>query len=69
MADGSIAWVPELPEWLTAREVAALFQVNLNTPGKWASKGQLPAHKTPGGQLRFHRDDVIPFLRESRRLL
>lgn len=49
----------QLPEILTAAEVARLYRVNPATVARWATTGKLPSFRTRGGQLRFRRDDVL----------
>lgn len=48
---------------LTPSQVADLFSVSITTVGKWADEGKLPHFRTPGGQRRFHREDVERVLR------
>lgn len=43
---------------LTPAQVAHLFNVSITTVGNWADSGKIPHFRTPGGQRRFHRDDV-----------
>lgn len=47
---------------LRTTEVAAQFEVNGATVRQWVDKGQLPALRTPGGQLRFRPEDIEQFL-------
>jgi excisionase family DNA binding protein len=49
-------------ELLTSREVADLFGVTTETVRNWAIAGRLTAHPTPGGRLRFRRDEVERFI-------
>ena len=50
-------------ELLTAAEVARCCQVDMKTIHNWAGRGDLPHFRTPGRHLRFHRRDVLDFLR------
>ncbi len=44
--------------WLTRGEVAELFNVSLSTVTRWASRGFLPAKRTPGGHYRYSAEGV-----------
>lgn len=51
--------MPQTPERpLTPSQVAALFSVTVTTVGKWADEGKLPYFRTPGGQRRFHPQEI-----------
>src|SRR5690242_21092939 len=52
------------PELFTASEVARFCQVDLKTIHNWADKGEIRHFRTPGRHLRFHRGDVVEFLRK-----
>ena len=43
---------------LTRAEVAEILRVSPYTVSRWADDGRLPHWKTPGGQLRFRREDI-----------
>ena len=44
---------------LTARDVAAIFRVDVRAPGRWAREGKLPADfKTVGGHLRWRAETI-----------
>jgi excisionase family DNA binding protein len=43
---------------MTTTDVATYLNVDRRTVMRWAHTGRLPAVKTPGGHLRFARDDV-----------
>jgi len=45
-------------EDLTRAEVAEILRVHPTTVARWAEEGALPHWKTPGGQLRFRREDI-----------
>lgn len=47
----------------TAADVARFCEVDLKTIHNWVGKNVLVHHRTPGRHLRFHRLDVIEFLR------
>jgi excisionase family DNA binding protein len=51
----------ELPQVLTAAEVAALYRVRVDTIYTWARDGRLPAVRM-GNRLRFRRADVEALL-------
>jgi excisionase family DNA binding protein len=50
---------------LTAREVADEFRVHTTTVTRWVRDGRLSAIKTPGGRLRFRRDEVETLLQST----
>jgi len=47
---------------LTTMEVAAIFRVARNTAARWADEGLIPSFKTPGGQRRFRKSEVLAVL-------
>lgn len=47
---------------LNSGEVAALFSVSISTVQRWADDGKLAHFTTPGGHLRFRREDIEPLL-------
>jgi excisionase family DNA binding protein len=49
---------------ISARAVARLFGANIRSVWNWAQAGQLPSHRTPGGQYRFRVADVDAFIRQ-----
>lgn len=49
-------------ELLTPREVAEMFRVDPKTVTRWAAAGRLPCVRTPGGQHRFPRAEVLALL-------
>jgi excisionase family DNA binding protein len=44
--------------FMTARQVAAAFEVSPSTVHRWAKEGKLPSFATPGGRLRFPRESI-----------
>ena len=51
---------------LTAREVARLLNVHINTVRRWNGKGVLKAYRVgPRGDRRFSREDIALFLVEK----
>ena len=51
---------------LTPSEVAVLFRVDPKTVTRWAKSGKLSSIRTLGGHRRFHRDEVMAKLAETR---
>ena len=47
----------------TAAELARFCRVDLKTIHNWAGKNAIRHHRTDGRHLRFHRLDVVDFLR------
>lgn len=45
--------------WLTAAEAAEALRVDVGTLRRWAREGRIPVAKTPGGRLRFAREDLV----------
>jgi excisionase family DNA binding protein len=52
-------------EVLTSEEAAALLRVSRKTLYRLAKNGELPGNKV-GRSWRFHRADLIDFLRKDR---
>ncbi|PRX98161.1 BldC family transcriptional regulator [Allonocardiopsis opalescens] len=52
----------ELPELMTAQEVARLFRVHPKTVTSWARQGRLPYIRTLGGHRRYVAEDVHKLL-------
>jgi excisionase family DNA binding protein len=50
------------PELLKTSEVARLLGVTRSTVLSWAYRGLLDYATTPGGQLRFHRNQIEAIL-------
>lgn len=53
-------------ELLKASEVADMLRVARSTVLSWAYRGLLDYTRTPGGQLRFYRDQVEAILTAGR---
>lgn len=51
---------------LDTREVATIFSVSQRTIANWAVSGKLTGWRTPGGQLRFARSEVLAAARGGR---
>jgi excisionase family DNA binding protein len=49
--------------FMTASQVAAVFEVSPSTVLRWAKDGRLPALVTPGGRLRFPRESIEELIR------
>lgn len=43
---------------LKVKDVAAIFDVQPSTVYRWVESQKIPAHRTPGGQLRFKRSEI-----------
>lgn len=54
-----------IAETLSTSEVARIFRVSTRAVGYWGTRGQLPSFRTPGGQLRFRREDVEELARKK----
>lgn len=51
---------------LTAKEVAELLNVHINTVRRWSKQGVLRSYRLgPRGDRRFKREDVTVILREG----
>lgn len=50
------------PPLLTVQQVADLFGVSESSVTRWARIGRIVSVRTPGGSLRFRREDVQAFL-------
>jgi excisionase family DNA binding protein len=50
------------PRLYTPGEVAAKFSVSPVTVLRWGNTGKLTAVRLPGGQRRYHADEVDAFL-------
>jgi excisionase family DNA binding protein len=50
---------------LTAAEVAALWRVGRHQVARWVRDGHLTGYKTPGGHLRFGREEIIATTRQA----
>lgn len=52
-------------EFLTPKQVAALFRVNPKTVNRWAQAGKIGCIITPGGHRRYRSAEVHALLGES----
>ena len=57
--------VPEIEEYLTIREVAAVFRVSPKTVARWADAGKLGMIRTLGGHRRITQSSVTKMLDKS----
>jgi hypothetical protein len=48
-----------IPAVLQSKDVAALFAVTERSVSNWAKGNRLASFRTPGGHLRFRREDVL----------
>ncbi|PRX98425.1 BldC family transcriptional regulator, partial [Allonocardiopsis opalescens] len=55
----------ELPELMTAQEVAHLFRVHPKTVSSWARQGRLTYIRTLGGHRRYTAHDVRALLNQQ----
>ena len=54
---------------LTARDVAKLLHLNVNTVRRWSKNGMIPAYRvSPRGHMKFSEDAVTSFLAGHRNL-
>ncbi|MGI8333614.1 helix-turn-helix domain-containing protein [Actinomadura scrupuli] len=58
--------LPDLPDYLTTTELAALLRVSRGTVSGWARRGLIPYVVTPTGYRRFSRATVQRLLEEHR---
>lgn len=49
----------EAPTLMTPGEVAKIFRVDPKTVTRWAHAGKLRSTRTPGGHVRFYRDEIM----------
>jgi len=54
-------------QWLSLSRAAAFLGVHPGTLRAWADRGEVPAHRTPGGHRRFWRADLEARLAAERR--
>lgn len=50
---------------LTAPNIAEMCECDLKTVHNWVTNGYIKHFRTPGGHLRFIRNDVISFMKEK----
>ena len=55
------------PHLLTARELADVLGLSVETILRWVRQGKLPAIRLPGGAIRFREDEVEGWLQSGRR--
>jgi excisionase family DNA binding protein len=55
-----------MEELLSPKEIATLLKVSVPTIYSWAQRGIIPCYKL-GMCVRFSRDDLLEFLRKSRK--
>jgi len=49
-------------EWLRVQQAAELLDVSPSTLRRWSDAGKVSSRRTPGGQRRFSRDDLVALL-------
>lgn len=47
------------PVLMTPGEVAKVFRVDPKTVTRWAAAGKIRHTRTPGGHVRFYRDEIM----------
>lgn len=47
------------PTLMTPGEVAQIFRVDPKTVTRWAHAGKLRSTRTPGGHVRFYREEIM----------
>jgi excisionase family DNA binding protein len=55
---GGVRYMVELPELLTAAEVARVLRLHPKTPYQWAREGRIPFVRLGPGAIRFLPQDV-----------
>jgi diguanylate cyclase (GGDEF)-like protein/excisionase family DNA binding protein len=53
-------------EWLRVQQAAELLDVSASTLRRWADSGKVASRRTPGGQRRFSRHDLMALLPPAR---
>jgi excisionase family DNA binding protein len=59
---GELVRKPEpkpVPVLMTPGEVAKIFRVDPKTVTRWATAGKLRFTRTPGGHVRFYKDEIM----------
>lgn len=56
---------PEPDPLLTAAEVGAMFRVDSKTVTRWARAGKVTSIRTPGGQWRYRKAEIMALLNRS----
>lgn len=57
---GELVRQPAKPrELMTPGEVAKIFRVDPKTVTRWATAGKIGFTRTPGGHVRFFKDEVM----------
>jgi len=49
----------EAPVLMTPGEVAKIFRVDPKTVTRWAHAGKIRSTRTPGGHVRFYREEIM----------
>jgi excisionase family DNA binding protein len=55
-----------LPDILRPSDVARLFRVDTKTITRWADTGKLTSFRTPGGERRYYRDEILSHIKNTR---
>lgn len=53
------------PTLMTPGEVAKIFRVDPKTVTRWATSGKLRHTRTPGGHVRFYRDEIMAMVEDT----
>jgi excisionase family DNA binding protein len=56
---GRTPTAPGASTLMTPGEVAKVFRVDPKTVTRWATAGKLRHTRTPGGHVRFYRDEIM----------
>jgi excisionase family DNA binding protein len=55
----------DAPLLLSPTQVAEIYNVGVHTVTRWADEGRLKVVRTPGGQRRFPKEDILRSLKDG----
>lgn len=58
----SLSSMDDTKEFLSVGEAAEILEVSAQTLRRWEKSGAITALRTPGGQRRFRRADVVALI-------